>query len=65
MIDPQRPQLTPTQWHVLDLVAASAGNAAIAAALGVEPNTVEGYMKAIYRRLPHADRGDKRAAAAT
>jgi DNA-binding NarL/FixJ family response regulator len=65
MPERKRPLLTPAQWLVLERLAAGEGNAAISAALGIRPSTVESHTKAIYQRLPYVSMGNKRAAAAT
>jgi len=63
MRDQSRPLLTPAQWLVLERLAAGEENAAIGAALGIAPGTVASHMQGIYQRLPHANKGGKRAAA--
>ncbi len=63
MPESARPRLTPTQWLVLEQLAAGESNAAIARSLGIGLGTVDSHIKAIYQRLPHANRGGKRAAA--
>jgi len=63
MSTPARPRLTPTQWLVLERLATGESNAAIARALGIGLPTVTSHLQAIYQRLPHANRGGKRAAA--
>ncbi len=65
MRESSRPLLTPAQWLVLARLAAGEGNAAIGAALGIRPSTVESHTKAIYQRLPYVSMGNKRTAAAT
>jgi len=58
-----RSLLTPTQWLVLEHLAGGDSNAAIARALGIRLPTVASHVAGIYQRLPHANRGGKRAAA--
>jgi DNA-binding NarL/FixJ family response regulator len=65
MRESARPLLTPTQWLVLERLAAGEDNAAIGQALGIRPGTVASHIKAIYQRLPYVSMGNKRAAAAT
>jgi len=63
MSNQARPKLTPMQWLVLERLAQGESNAAIGAALGLGLSTVASHLQAIYQRLPHANRGGKRAAA--
>ncbi|HEY8601381.1 MAG TPA: LuxR C-terminal-related transcriptional regulator [Thermomicrobiales bacterium] len=63
MRESARPRLTPAQWLVLARLAAGDTNAAIARSLGIALPTVASHLTAIYQRLPHANRGGKRAAA--
>ncbi len=64
MPESARPRLTPTQWLVMERLAAGEGNAAIGAALGIRPGTVAGHIRAIYQRLPPVSgRRSKRVAA--
>jgi DNA-binding NarL/FixJ family response regulator len=63
MPESSRPLLTPAQWLVLERLAAGADNAAIALSLGLAPGTVASHLQGIYQRLPHANKGGKRAAA--
>ncbi len=65
MRESARPLLTPTQWLVLERLAAGEDNAAIGLALGIRPGTVASHLKAIYQRLPYVSMGNKRAAATT
>jgi len=58
-----RPLLTPAQWRILERLAAGEDNAAIARVLGIGLSTVASHLTVIYQRLPHANRGGKRAAA--
>jgi len=63
MSNQARPLLTPTQWLVLERLAAGESNAAIALSLGLATGTVASHLQAIYQRLPHANKGGKRAVA--
>jgi DNA-binding NarL/FixJ family response regulator len=47
----------------LERLAAGDSNTEIAAVLGITLATVATHLQAIYQRLPHANRGGKRAAA--
>lgn len=62
---PERPQLTPTQWRVLEHLATGASNAEIAVAVGASYNTVATHLKKIYKRLPCTTSGNRRTAAAS
>ncbi|MET8677836.1 helix-turn-helix transcriptional regulator [Streptomyces sp. NPDC004647] len=44
-------RLTPRELDVLSCVAAGATNASVAAALGLRPETVKGYLRAAMRKL--------------
>jgi DNA-binding CsgD family transcriptional regulator len=44
-------QLTPTETRVVELLAAGAANAEIAAALGLSRRTVEWHLTKVYRKL--------------
>jgi DNA-binding CsgD family transcriptional regulator len=46
-----RPDLTPRQWQVLDLLAAGHTNGQIARRLGVSEGTIRSHLENIYRRL--------------
>lgn len=46
----ERP-LTPRQRDILPLLAAGKTNEQIAAALGVEPETIRAHLKLVYERL--------------
>jgi DNA-binding NarL/FixJ family response regulator len=60
----ERPNLTPTQWLVLERLAQGEDNAAIGQALGIKLATVTEHISAIYQRLPPVSgRRSKRAAA--
>ncbi len=63
MPERKRPLLTPTQWLVLERLAAGDRNVAIGLALGIRPSTVASHLKVIYQRLPYVSMGNKRAAA--
>jgi len=57
---PARPQLTPTRWAILALLAEGASNEEIAASLGLTLTAVKNQLTAIYRRLPLGDGGNQR-----
>jgi DNA-binding NarL/FixJ family response regulator len=52
------PSLTDRERQVLDRMAAGAGNAAIAAALGMAPKTVGNHVSAIFAKLAVATRAE-------
>ncbi|GGY09234.1 helix-turn-helix transcriptional regulator [Streptomyces anandii] len=51
-------RLSPRELDVLACVAAGATNAAVAARLGVRPETVKGYLRAAMRKLGAHTRGE-------
>ena len=60
MRDQARPQLTPTRWAILALLAEGASNEEIAASLGLTLTAVKNQLTEIYRRLPLGDGGNQR-----
>ena len=62
MSESARPQLTPTQWVVLERVAAGEDNATIAVALGLTPKAVKNHLTRIARQLPRDSALSRRAA---
>ncbi len=64
MPERHRPQLTPTRWAILALVATGASNAKIAGALGLTNAAVRNQLVQIYRRLPPAAGDNQRVVAA-
>ena len=52
------PELTPREREVLTLVAAGRSNSAIAAELGLAPNTVSNHISSIFAKLQVATRAE-------
>jgi DNA-binding NarL/FixJ family response regulator len=52
------PELTPREREVLGLIASGLGNAAIAARLGLAPNTVSNHISNIFGKLQVASRAE-------
>jgi DNA-binding NarL/FixJ family response regulator len=50
--------LTPREREVLGLIAAGLGNSAIAARLGVSPNTVANHISSVFAKLRVASRAE-------